>query len=596
MTNAEIAEKINEIGEMLEILDENSFKITAYERAARIIEMTSEPLENIYQDKGIKGLDEINGIGESISEKIEELLKTGKIKYHSELLKKVPAPIIEFTKIPGVGPKTAKKLYDTFHVKKISDLKSDLKSSKKIDVFKKKTRENILRGIDILSHQSNRMLLSVAQNAASPVLKTLKSYPEVKFVDVVGSLRRMQETIGDVDVVVAPKTELRIKNQELSKQIIDKFVKEDFVKKIVSQGETKATIINQNNIQIDLEILPVEEYGSLLQHFTGSKEHNIALRTYAEKQGFSISEHGIKRLRDNRKLETRNSKSETNSNDKIIKCRTEDEVYKVLGMQVPPPEMRENHGEIELALKHQLPKLIELNDIKGDLQMHTTYSDGADSVEEMARACKKLGYEYMAITDHPSTLGVTQGVKPEDVDKYIKDIHDIAKKVGIHIFAGIEANIRPDGTLDLDDKLLAKFDLVFGAVHSSFHQEKSIATKRLLTALANPRLDILGHPSGRVINRRPSIEVDWQEVFKTAKKFNKILEIDAYPDRLDLNDIHIKEAISYKVKLVIDTDSHYQEHLINMRYGVAQARRGWAQKKDIINTLSLNEILQVFKK
>lgn len=573
MTNKEIAQKITDIGKMLEILDANSFKITAYERASRMISNTSRSLEDIYKSDGLKGLQEINSIGKSISEKIEEYIKTGKISYHDELKKKVLSAILEFSDIPGVGPKTAKKLYETLKVENTRELKKALKDGKAPEVFKEKTRAKILDGINIKSQLSGRMLLSFAEPIAEDIIATLKKYPEVINADPVGSLRRMKETVGDIDLVAS----LKDKKSNAS-SIIDRFCKENFVKKVVTKGDTKTTIIDKNDISIDLEILPSDEYGSLLQHFTGSKDHNVAFRTYAEKHGFSISEHGIKVM----------SKSK-----RMIKCKTEKEVYNTLKMDYIEPELREDNGEIDMALKHKLPKLVELADIKGDLQMHSTFSDGENSITEMAQVCKKLGYEYMAITDHPSTLGITQGVKPKDIDKYITETRESSKKAGIKIFAGIEANIRPNGSIDLPKEILEKLDIVIASVHSSFRQDKSTATKRLIKAIENPFVKVIAHPSGRIINRRPGIDVDWSKVFRACKKTSTVLEVNSYPDRLDLKDNLIHEAIKNGVKIIINTDSHSVKHLSNMRYGLAQARRGWAEKKDIINTLDLKRFSQV---
>lgn len=573
MTNKEIANVLNSIGELLEVLDENSFKITAYLRAARLVEMQTRELDDIYTQEGLKGLQNIKGIGQSISEKIQELLTTGHLRYQDKLIAKVPASIMEFNKIPGVGPKTAKKLYETFKSKTIRELQKILKTDKHLDKIKLKTRQNIIRGIDILSSQSGRMLLSFAWPIAQEIINALSKYSQINSVDIVGSLRRMQETIGDIDIVASAKDK---KNNSCS-SVINQFIKEKFVKKIISKGAAKATIIHTKDVQIDLEILPSQEYGSLLQHFTGSKDHNIALRTYAEKQGYSISEHGIKNLK----------------NNTIIKCSKENQVYTTLNMQTPPPEIRENRGEIEKALKHQLPNLIKLSDIKGDLQMHSTYSDGQNSIKDMAITCKKRGYNYLGITDHPATLGITNGLKSTDIDNYLSDIARAEQEAKIRIFSGIEANIRPNGDLDLSDKVLAKFDFVIGSIHSSFAQDKEVATKRIIRAISNPFVSIIGHPTGRIINRRPGFDFDWQEVFRACQKHHKILEVNAYPDRLDINDIIIHQAIEQDIKLIINTDSHSKEHLNNMIYGVAQARRGWCEAKNIINTYSISAIEKV---
>lgn len=586
MTNKEIAQKIAEIGQMLEVLDANSFKITAYERASRMISNTSRSLEDIYKSDGLKGLQEIKGIGKSISEKIEEYIKTGKISYHDELKKKVPSAILEFSDIPGVGPKTAKKLYEKLGVKNTKELKKALQGGKAPNDFKEKTRAKILDGISIKSQLSGRMLLSFAEPIAEDIITTLKKYPEVVNADPVGSLRRMKETVGDIDIVAS----LKDKKSDAS-EVIDRFCQEEFVKKIVTKGDTKSTIINKDDVSIDLEILPADEYGSLLQHFTGSKDHNVALRTYAEKHGFSISEHGMKRL--SRKTQKTNDKLQINSKSQIIKCKTEKEVYGTLKMDYIEPELREDTGEIDASLHHKLPKLVKPRDIKGDLQMHSTFSDGQNSITEMAQTCKKMGYEYMAITDHPSTLGITQGLKPKEIDSYISEIKEVSKKVGIRIFSGIEANIKPNGDIDLSGEILKKLDIVIAAVHSSFRQDKPTATKRIIKAIENPYVKIIAHPSGRIINRRPGIDVDWSKIFQACKKTSTMLEVNSYPDRLDLNDDLIREAISVGVQIIINTDSHSSKHLTNMRYGVTQARRGWAEKKNVINTLDLKRFSQL---
>lgn len=608
MTNKEISQKLENIAKYLEIIEENQFKVIAYERASRLIEMQSSKIEDIYKKEGLDGLKNISGIGQSIAEKIEEFIKTGKITYEIKLAKKIPSVIIDFLNIPGVGPKTAKKLYQTFKIDSINKLKKELFGKKHLNKFKPKTRTNIIRGIDMLSKFSNRMLLSEAYPVANNIMNVLKKYPNILQTDIVGSLRRGKETIGDIDIVATLKKIVSIKDKVVSKNTIEKFCQESFVKKIISKGNTKVTIIDNNDIQIDLEILPSDEYGSLIQHFTGSKEHNIALRTYAEKQGFSISEHGIKLIRN--KIQTTKPELQINSHaelvsasrskirekfqgDNLIKCDTEEKVYQTLKMNTPEPEIRENQGEIEASLKHNLPKLVKLSDIKGDLQMHSNFSDGQNTIYEMALSCKKLDYQYLGITDHPATLGITQGLKNKDIDKYIFSIKKAQEKAKIRIFSSIEANIKPDGSMDLPDNILAKFDYVIGSIHSSFAQDIHSATKRIIKAIVNPYVGIIGHPTGRIINKRRGLEFDWEKVFISCKKYNKILEINAYPDRLDIKDTVIREAIKQNIKLIINTDSHSTNHLTNMIYGVLQARRGWAERKNIINTYSLSEIKKV---
>lgn len=583
MTNLEIAKQLSDIGDMLEILDnpKDTFRIIAYHNAARKVEMMSEELEDVYGKKGVKGLRGVSGIGESIANSIEKLLTKGKISYREELIKKVPRAIVEFTKIPGVGPKTALKLFKDYYVDSIKALKRVIMNDKSEKFFPAKTKDNILVGIRDLSQLTGRMLLSFAEPIAREVVETLRNYPEVEKADMVGSLRRMKETVGDIDIVACAKLKnLKVKNNV----IIGKFIKEPFVEEVILHGNTKATVIHKKGTQIDLEILPTDQYGSLLQHFTGSKDHNIHLRTWAEKHGFSLSEHGIKVLSKSKRLE-------------LIKCDTEGKVYKTLGMQTPIPEMREDRGEIELALKHQLPKdIIELKNIKADLHLHSTWSEGEKTISEMAEACQKLGYNYCAITDHTAGLGITHGLKEKDIPRYMREIKNQNQKIkNFKILSGAEVNIMADGKLDIPDAGLEKLDLVIASIHSGFRQSKEKITARLLKAINNPHVDIIGHPSGRLIERRQPLEIDWDQVFQTAAKTGTIMEINAQPDRLDLNDDLIILAKKYGVKFVISTDSHHLAHLENMRYGVATAHRGWLEQKDVLNTLSLDKF-QIYLK
>lgn len=576
MTNLEIAKQISDIGDMLEILNDpqDQFRIIAYHNAARKIEMMSEEIENIYKQRGRKGLQEISGIGESISQHIEEYIKTKGLKYHNELAKKVPGAILEFTKIPGIGPKGALKLYQAYGVNKINDLKKAIKKDRTEKFFKIKSKQNVLEGIEQFKGLTGRMLLSFAEPIAREVVETLKTYPEIIKADMVGSLRRMEETIGDIDVVAASKN---------PRQTIEKYIKEPFVKHCVAHGTTKAEIIHTKGPQIDLEILPKDQYGSLLQHLTGSKEHNIALRTWAEKHGFSISEHGIKKVEIGKTM--------------AIKCETEEKVYKILGMQMPIPEMRENRGEISLALKNKLPEdIIELKDIRADLHLHSAWSEGELTIEKMARACKDLGYDYLAITDHTSGLGITHGLRAKEFSQYADEIKQISDKLKINILAGAEANIMADGSLDIPDKFLGRLDFVIGAVHGGFRQNQEQATKRLIRAMENPNIDAIGHPSGRLIERRSALNIDWEKAFEAARRTNKIMEINAQPDRLDLNDSLILLAKQYGLRFIISTDAHHIRHLDNMRYGVATARRGWLEKKDVLNTLPLAQFLKGLKR
>lgn len=566
MTNSEIAKVLEEIAKILELKGEDRFRVTAYERAAQSVSSFGEDLKDLYEREGLKGLEEIEGAGESIGEKIEELIHTGKLKYYEDLKKTVPSSEVEFLEIPGIGPKTAIKLAKELKAKDIKELKKSLESEKGKRLFKEKSRENILRGIKILKGFEGRLLLSEALPVAEKYHQTIKAMPEVEKCDIVGSLRRMKETIGDIDIVAAAKDSINV---------IDKFTKVSTVKEIVAKGETKATVIDKTNIQVDLEILPKEEYGSLLQHFTGSKEHNVALRTFAVSKRMSVSEHGIK------------------IRGKLKTFSEEEGVYKTLGMDWIPPELREDRGEIEAALKHQLPQLIELDGIRGDLHVHSNWSDGSASIEEMAEKALEIGYQYLAISDHTVGLGVAGGLSVEDFEKREKEIERVRKRYPqIKILSSCEVNIRADATLDLPEELLENFDVVTASIHSSFFQKEEQMTARLIKAISYPHLDIIGHPSGRLIGQRPSYDVNWEEVFQAAAKHQTALEISAFPNRLDLKDSLVKEAKDKGVIFAINTDAHQPPHLELMKYGIAVARRGWLEKETVVNTWPYEKLKQ----
>jgi len=584
VTNKEIANILLQIAKIMELSgkEKDRFRIVAYEKASQAVESYGEDLADVYKRGGKEKIMEIEGIGESIAEKIEELIKTGKLKYFEELKKEVPKSEVEFLQIPGIGPKTAVVIAEKLKAKDIDDLEKKLKSGAADKLFKEKTKANILRGIEILRRMEGRLLLTEAMPIAEEVVAYLKKVPGVERVDPVGSLRRWKETVGDVDLVASANPPAGG-----PKKVIEAFVKFPKTSNIITQGETKATIIHKDGVQLDLEILPKEKYGSLLQHFTGSKEHNVALRTYAVGKKYSVSEHGIK-----------------NPQGKLITCATEEEVYKTLGMDYIEPELREDRGEIQAALQHQLPKLVELKDIKGDLHFHSNWSDGSDKIEDIAKAAlraggrsgpeaQKLGYEYVAIADHSPGLGVAQGLKISDFDEREKEIEEARKSCPkIKILNSVEVNIKADGSLDLPDEFLAKLDVVTASIHSSFFQSQEQITKRLLLACANPHVDIIGHPSGRLLGRREAYDVDWEKLFQAAAKTKTALEINAFPDRLDLKDSLCQAAQKQGVKFVICTDSHRLEHLDLMRFGVAVARRGWLEKEDIWNTKGYEELLE----
>ncbi|PIR66847.1 MAG: DNA polymerase III [Parcubacteria group bacterium CG10_big_fil_rev_8_21_14_0_10_36_14] len=571
MTNQDIAKILYELSTLLEI-KEVPFKPRAYEKAAMSIEELDENLKDIYKKDGRKGLDAIPSVGVSIAEKIEELLKTGKLKYYQKLKKGFPVDIVGMTRIEGLGPKTIAELYKKLKIKNLKELERAAKSGKieKIAGFGKKTEENILSGMEFVKKNHGRMLLSEALPLAKNIIKQLKKTGITERIAVAGSIRRMQETIGDIDIVATSKT---------PKKLISAFTKLPEVEHIKLKGATRSSVRLRIGIDADLRVVASGIFGATLQYFTGDKQHNIAVRKIAIKKGYKLNEYGLFR------------------NKKIIACKTEEEIYKKLGMDTPPPEIRINEGEIEAAQKHNLPKLVGYNDIKGDLQMHTKWSDGSKSILEMAEEAKKMGYKYIAITDHTKTLAVANGLDENGLAKHSREIDKINKKIkGLHIFRSAEVNIMKDGSLDIKNEALKKLDIVSAAVHSNFKMSNAEMTKRIIHAMQNPYLNILFHPTGRVIGRRPGYELDIDEIIKAAKKYGVILEIDAHANRLDLKDEYIKKAVKAGIKLSIDTDAHNEKHLEYMRLGIGQARRGWAKKSDIINTKSADELLKMLKK
>lgn len=572
MTNKEIGKIFYQIAEILELQNSSDlsrgeagrFRIVAYERAAQTLENYPKDLNIVYKELGLKGLCDIPGVGQSIAEKIEELIKTGKLKYLNEIQSEVPASEVEFLKIPGIGPKIAVKIAQELKAKNIEELVKMIKNGKANKLFKEKTKANILRNIEIAKNLTGRMLITNALPIAEDYVARIKKISGVVSADFVGSLRRMKETVGDIDIVAAAAD---------AKKVILEFNKFPGVSQIMTSGETKSTIIHDEGAQIDLEIVSENEYGSLLQHFTGSKEHNVALRTYAQTKNLSISEHGIK------------------ENGKLNTFKTEKEMYGFLKMDLIPPELRENTGEIEAALKHDLPNLIELGDIRGDLHVHSNWSDGNMSISDIARFAEKLDYEYIVISDHTVGLGIAGGLDESELEERQKEIMATQKAhPELKILSSVEVNIKASGELDIQDCSLEKLDIVTASIHTSFFQSKEIVTERLIKAIAHPHVNIIGHPSGRIIGRREPVDADWSKVFQSAVKYNTALEISSFPDRLDLKDTLCREAKKYGVKFAINTDSHQEEHLKLMKYGIAVARRGWLTKEDVINTLSLVEL------
>jgi len=570
INNKEIAVILYEIGEYLEIKGVQ-FKPRAYEKAGYSVENLEEEVSEIYKKGGLKAVEDIPGVGVSIAKKIEELIKTGHLKYYEKLKKSLPVKIGELSSIEGVGPKMIFKLYKKLKVKNINDLEKAAKIGKiaKIAGLGKKTEEKILKGIEFLRKSGNRFILGSILPQARLIEDRLRNLKEVDRAAIAGSIRRMQETIGDLDILVT---------SEKPEKVIDFFVSMPEIVHIYSKGNTKTMVRLKNGMDADLRVVPDKSFGAALQYFTGDKRHNITLRILAEKKKYKLNEYGLWRGK------------------KLIAGRTEEEIYRALGMATPPPEIRTDSGEIQAALKNKLPKLIDYGDVKGDLQVTTDWTDGENSIEEMALVAQEIGLEYIAITDHTKSLAMTGGADEKKLLKQIAEIDRIQKKfTKIKVLKGAEVNILKDGSLDIKDKVLARLDVVGIAVHSHFNLPRSEQTKRIVKAMRNKNADILFHPTGRLIQKRGPYDVDVEEIMKAAKETGTILEIDADPYRLDLKDEYIRKAVEAGIKLAIDADAHSKNSFHYLEYGIAQARRGWAAKNDIINTRPWPEVLKLLK-
>ncbi|MAG50244.1 DNA polymerase III [archaeon] len=561
MKNLELAKILYEIADILEIQDVQ-WKPRAYRKAAQSIESLNEDIEIIYEKGRLKALDNIPGVGKGISKKIAEFIETGKIKEYEKLRKKFP---VEFMKIPEVGPKTAKKLYEKLKIKNIKQLKEALKKHKlrKLYGFGEKKEKNILEGIKFYG-SNKRFLLGYILPIARDIEGKLKTLKEVKKISISGSLRRMKETIRDIDILVSSNS---------SRKVIDFFTKLDNVKKIIAKGSTKSSVRLKDNIQVDIRVIPDKSFGSALQYFTGNKSHNIALRKIAIRKDLKLSEYGVFKGK------------------KQVAGSTEEGVYKKLGLKYIEPELRTDGGEIQASLKGKLPNLVKYSDLKGDFHVHTNWSDGSSSIEEMAKSAKKFGYQYLGICDHAGRLKIATCLDEKRLLKQIKEIEKVNKKFSnFEILKGAEVDILSDGKLATSDKILKKLDIVSASIHFGFKKDN---TDRILKALENKYLNIICHPTGRLINQRNPYKVDLRKVYKKAKENNKFLEINSYPNRLDLSDVNVKEAISENVKIAISTDSHNVNQLRFIELGIAVARRGWARKKDIVNTYNLKDIKKI---
>lgn len=568
MKNQLVADILYQIADLLDLKGEIFFKTRAYRQAAQTIEVLNEDIEVVSQENRLQ---EIQGIGEALAKKIKEIVETDRLEYFERLKKEIPEGLLSMLNISGLGPKRVAALYQNLGIKTIDELRQACLDGKlrNIEGFGEITELNILRGIQLMEKTSGRVLLNVAYDDGEGYISYLQRCNKIKRLSIAGSLRRKKETIGDIDILAS---------SDSPDEVMDYFVKYQDVQRVLLKGVTKTSVILNDDLQVDLRVVEDKSFGAALQYFTGSKEHNVKMRSIAIKKGYKLNEYGLF-----------NKKSE-----KYVVGKNEEEIYRKLGLAYIEPEMRENRGEIEVALKNKLPNLINYNNIKGDLHVHSNWSDGLDSIESIAGYCKKIGYEYVGITDHSQSLKVARGLSEEKIVKKINEIEKINKKItNFTVLSGTECDIKPDGRLDYNDKILKKFDFVCAGIHSNFKMDSVDATNRIIKGIENENVTFLAHPTCRLMRRREPLDLDIEKIFDTAKKTNTYLEINSFPDRLDLNDIHAKQAKEKGVKMVISTDAHTLNHLSFIRFGIATARRAWLEKKDILNTQSLKEIEKI---
>jgi DNA polymerase (family 10) len=571
MRNAEIADAFDELGSLYELDGAVVYRVVAYRNAAKAIREAGVSVEEMAKQGRAT---ELAGVGRTIAEKIDALLETGSIPSADKLKQRIPPGLVEITRIPGLGPKRAKLLHDELGVESIEELRAAAEQGRLKDVkgFGRKAEENLLAafaaGAD--GRPKDRMLLSKALPVGEELVEALREHPAAIRVELAGSARRLADTVKDLDIVAASSDPAA-----LSKA----FAELEAVDSVSTSGEAGAKAVTHSGLPVDLRIVPEEAFGNLLQHFTGSGRHNEALRTEAVRRGLHVSEYGI-------------ADDETGTSDAFA---TEHEVYERLGMQYVPPELRENRGELEAARGHELPQLIELSDIRGDLHMHTTLSDGHASLEEMAAAAKELSYEYVAITDHSASHGFGNDVQPRDLLARLEEIRALPD-LGIAVLAGTETNVLPDGSLDYADDVLEQLDWVVASLHTSFRLSEKEQTTRMLTAMEHPLVDVIGHPTGRLIESREAYALDLDAVIAKAVETGTFLEINANPDRRDLNDVYARAAAEAGVTLLVDSDAHWPRTLGNMRYGVATARRAWLTKENVGNTRPWAELDRLRKR
>jgi DNA polymerase (family X) len=567
MDNKSIANILYETADLLEIDGQDSFRIRSYRNAAQAIENLPEQIKDLIAEP--KKVLAIPGIGKGMLVNLQELFKDGSLSVQADLLKKYNPSMLQLLKIQGLGPKTIALIWSAYQVCDVDGVEKLAREGKirELPRMGEKHEQKLLKAIEDYRRISGRFLIDAAEDAAEKLTEYLAKFPGIDRITPAGSLRRGRETVGDLDILVTGAACCDEAERQKAIQYIAKYPP---LMSIIAQGDNKISFQLRSGMQVDVRLLPPESFGAAMQYFTGSKAHNVALRQRALKMGYTLNEYSLADLK----------------TEKPVAGKTEEEIYAKLKLDYIPAELRENLGEIDAAEKHMLPKLITLEDLQGDVHMHTVETDGKNTIEEMAEAAKARGYKYMAITDHSKNLAFANGLDDARAVKHIQRIRDANDKVeGITILAGIEVDILADGDLDLSDDVLAQMDLVIASVHSVFNQEPAKMTERLLKAVANPNTSIIGHPTGRLQLRRDAYHFDMDAVLTAAAKNKVAMELNSYPDRLDLNDVHLRQAKQRGVKIVINTDSHHTSHLDKIRYGILQARRAWLTKDDVLNTL-----------
>jgi DNA polymerase (family 10) len=566
MKNQEVAEIFGAMADILAIQGEGYHRIMAYRRAAENVAALGRPIEEVWQ---AGELEDIPGIGKTLASKIDEWLDTGRLEAYEKLQAQVPAGVVEMLQVPDVGPKKAALFWEELGITTVKALEQAARDGRlrELPGMGAKSEQKVLAGIEALKRRSGRTLLGVAWPLAHAMLTELREVEGVVQAAPAGSLRRMRETVGDLDLLVA---------SEDPEPVMACFRELPQVAEVLLSGSTKTSIRTREGFQVDLRVLEPTRWGTALQYFTGSQAHNISLRALALDKGLSLSEYALKR-----------------QDGTEILCATEEEVYAALGLPFIPPELREDRGELEAALAGRLPKLVEMGDLKGDLQFHTTWSDGHQSLLEMAQAAKAYGLKYALVTDHSHSLGVAKGMTVDDLHRQRAEVDEVNRKMGgaFRVLAGVEVEVRADGSLDFADEVLAELDLVVAAVHTGLRQDREQVTARMLSAIRNPHVDVIAHPTGRFIDEREGADLDMDAVFRAAAKTGTALEVNAYPKRLDLRDAHVRRAVDLGAKLAISSDTHDVQGFRWLPFGVATARRGWARDEDVINTWDVEDLL-----